>query len=731
MAQADPFSDRVLGTTTDLAGTSGNWTLASTTDGHQSLDTVMATGDEKVVTAVGSSGQWECFITKKLGSNSFSRVGDLVISSSTGSVVNFTAGTKEIFIGFPFSEISARDKFDYLLNGHGVINDGATSLTDGVTGAHRAWLALTQTAAIGVSTLSDVADGLDKMIRITQSQAAAQRMGHSQIIRADRCKKLRGKRVSFGGVLRYSNAAAVRFAILEWTGTADAATRDVVNDWTSSTYTAGNFFISSNLTVRAVGSLTPGAATLTDFRLTATLGSTFNNLIVFIWTEGTAAQNSTLDFACQLKRGSVVMPCVWRSLQEELFEVTPFVIASTSIFVRTDGHDSNTGLVGSAAGAKLTLQGAADLIKTMFIAAGVILTVDVENGTYTGGGSVDQCSIVGWSGGGQVRFLGDPTTHSNVILDGNTKHVFKVEDGAMLGGGLIIRGFRMSTGATGACVYGTGQGKIWVEDNDFGSCLIGVITDTFTCDIIYQGTNKILNGATINKFIDADEGGIQCAGTTDIESGVTISGALANFRFGGLLIALITWTGSTPTGKRFSGSEGASCITQTVGLAYFPGTLDGTLSGGADYDGMRHAPIRVFAYNSASDLNVTGNNTAHTCIFDTEVSDVGSNYNNTTGVFTAPAPGGYAVAGSIVVIQSLAAATHIVNIVASNRTTQCGNIQGLSSTVAVVNFAAGAIDMDTGDTFTVTITVNGVGADTADFFGTTDPRSHISITHAG
>jgi hypothetical protein len=156
------------------------------------------------------------------------------------------------------------------------------------------------------------------MLRITQGQAAAQRIGYAQIIEGQRCRKLRGSRVTFGGRLKYSNAAAVRFAILEWTGTEDAVTSDVVNDLTSGTYTAGNFFISTTTTVRAVGSLTPSASTMTDFRLSATLGTSFNNLIVLVWTEGTAAQNSALDFAANLKRGFAINPVLFRSFDEEL-----------------------------------------------------------------------------------------------------------------------------------------------------------------------------------------------------------------------------------------------------------------------------------------------------------------------------------------------------------------------------------------------------------------------------
>lgn len=192
-----------------------------------------------------------------------------------------------------------------LINGNGRINQrGVTSSADD-TYAWDRHNVLTQTAAIGISTLSDVANGLPSMMRLTQSQASAQRMGNSQIIESGNCKDLRGQAVTLLGKLRCSAAQAVRFAILEWTGAADAVTSDVVNSWTNGTFTAGQFFISSNLTVTAVGSLTPSAATVTDFSLTATLGASVNNVIVMIWTEGTAAQNVTLDVAWEFVKGDV------------------------------------------------------------------------------------------------------------------------------------------------------------------------------------------------------------------------------------------------------------------------------------------------------------------------------------------------------------------------------------------------------------------------------------------
>lgn len=191
-----------------------------------------------------------------------------------------------------------------LINGNGAINQrGATSQADDTYGWDRHYV-LTQTAAIGVSSLSDVSNGLPSLMRLTQSQVTAQRMGVAQIVESVNCKDLRGQAVTLLGKLRCSASQAIRYAILEWTGTADAPVSDVVNSWTNGTFTAGQFFNSTTLTVTQVGTITPSAATVTDFLLTTTLGSSVNNVIVLIWTEGTAAQNVTLDVAWEFLKGN-------------------------------------------------------------------------------------------------------------------------------------------------------------------------------------------------------------------------------------------------------------------------------------------------------------------------------------------------------------------------------------------------------------------------------------------
>ncbi|MDR3473317.1 MAG: hypothetical protein P4M09_16785 [Devosia sp.] len=315
------FYDRVQESST-TTGT-GSYTLLGANTGFQPWS-VVGNGNTGYYVATDGTN-WEAGIGTYTASGTTLARTTILASSNANAAVSWGAGTRTIslvtlaaFLNGLLSKsnnlsdvasvaaaranlsVSPSGFRNRLINGNGNINQRvATAPTNDTYGWDRHNL-LTQTAAIGISTLSNVQNGLPSMMRMTQSQATAQRMGNTQIIESVNCVDLRGQTVTLLGKLRNSLNAAVRYAILEWTGTADAVISDVVNSWTNGTFTAGQFFKSTTTNVLAVGAITPTAATVTDFLLTATVGNSANNLIVMIWTETAQAQSSTLDAAWEL-----------------------------------------------------------------------------------------------------------------------------------------------------------------------------------------------------------------------------------------------------------------------------------------------------------------------------------------------------------------------------------------------------------------------------------------------
>ena len=280
-----------------------------------------------------TSAEWEVVQGYMSDANTFVPV-TVLDSSNSGSAVTFTTGLKHVtndihaayqiynpnstvtdghavvFDGTTGRQIKSAGVYPYnpnvLINPDGFINQrvAGSGIADDTYHVDR-WYALTQTAALDVSQLSNVADGVPSMIRLTQPNATAQRIGSAQIVESITSWEMRGSGVCLSGKVRMSAAATVRYAILAWTGTADSVTSDVVNNWTSGTYTTGNFFISSNMSLVAEGNTALSANTVTDFSLTGSVPSGCNNLIVLIWSSATMAQTATLDFRAKLEIGSV------------------------------------------------------------------------------------------------------------------------------------------------------------------------------------------------------------------------------------------------------------------------------------------------------------------------------------------------------------------------------------------------------------------------------------------
>ena len=123
----------------------------------------------------------------------------------------------------------------------------------------------------------------------------------------------------------------------------------------------------------------------------------------------------------------------------------------------------------------------------------------------------------------------------------------------------------------------------------------------------------------------------------------------------------------------------------------------------------------VIARNEATLSNVTGDGTAYTHLYATEVTDQNGDFASPT--FTAPVAGSYLITASAN-FEDISSATYVVAYInASNRNwyfwsssdgmKNAGNDFRMSGTAL--------IDMDASDTASITVEVSGVGGDTVDF----------------
>lgn len=221
-------------------------------------------------------------------------------------LVSFTGGAT--FDGTAAQDLATLDSLNiasvvtsnFWINPDAGINQRvATTVADGGYGFDRI-VNLCETGSVTISQLAQPTDGIPFALRMTQPDAVAKRIGSLQIVEARNCLAYRAGNVVFAPKVRCSVAATVRVALIAWTGTQDAPTRDVVNSWTSTNYTAGNFFVANTLTI-AVGATALAANTWTDVAVSSAsaggvvMPSTTQNLYLFYWTDSAVAQNVTLD----------------------------------------------------------------------------------------------------------------------------------------------------------------------------------------------------------------------------------------------------------------------------------------------------------------------------------------------------------------------------------------------------------------------------------------------------
>lgn len=213
----------------------------------------------------------------------------------------------------------------YLASENGLINSGfayaqrvlptaATAMTDDAYDHFDRWYSLVQGANGTVARVAGT-DGTDFAAKLVAG-GTTNRFGMAQILPSAWSKALRGKTCRFQTRTRGTlNAGAgtvdVRAAVLEWTGTANAVTSELVADWTSSTYTTAGFFASTTKTLVGTTKVAATHNVWTDLAVTGNVSSSCNNLIVFVWWEDVPANAADFLEFCKLGLYRGTQPREW------------------------------------------------------------------------------------------------------------------------------------------------------------------------------------------------------------------------------------------------------------------------------------------------------------------------------------------------------------------------------------------------------------------------------------
>ena len=112
--------DRVKETTTTTS--TGTVTLAGAATGFQSFAAIGDTNSTYYAIVAQTGTEWEVGIGTYTSSGTLLSRTTVLSSSNSGSLVNFTAGTKDVFVAYP-AELAA------FANGDGVVVENYTTLT--------------------------------------------------------------------------------------------------------------------------------------------------------------------------------------------------------------------------------------------------------------------------------------------------------------------------------------------------------------------------------------------------------------------------------------------------------------------------------------------------------------------------------------------------------------------------------------------------------------------------
>lgn len=122
------IADRVRETST-TAGT-GTFTLDGAVTGYQTFSSAIGNGNTTYyVIANSQNGEWEVGVGT-VGAGTLART--TLLSSSTGSAIDFAVGAKDVFVAYPSEKAVYTDNVK-TINGNSIIGTGDITISGGIS----------------------------------------------------------------------------------------------------------------------------------------------------------------------------------------------------------------------------------------------------------------------------------------------------------------------------------------------------------------------------------------------------------------------------------------------------------------------------------------------------------------------------------------------------------------------------------------------------------------------
>ena len=247
--------------------------------------------------------------------------------------------------------------------------------------------------------------------------------------------------------------------------------------------------------------------------------------------------------------------------------------ASRTYYFRSDGSDSNTGLVNSAGGAFLTIQKAIDTVAGLDCS---IYDVTIQGGAT---GTYAPITLKTFLGSGKVTIVGDTTTPANYVIASTSADGV---GGSNVLGRYKIEGFKFTNATYGSHIklYNT---YLEVGANDYGAATTAHIWLEQNAYVEATANYTISGGASRHLF--ATTGGVfVCSAKTITLTGTPAfsSATIIASRTGVFNLPGNTYSGAA-TGTRYIISYNAVADVAGGGATYLPGNAGGIATTGGQY----------------------------------------------------------------------------------------------------------------------------------------------------